>query len=45
LTAEVDGRELDERDPWGPFSPLLHKLNNNTKKKWLVIINEKMYPE
>jgi hypothetical protein len=18
-TAEVDGRELDERDPWGPF--------------------------
>jgi hypothetical protein len=19
MTAEVDGRELDERDPWGPF--------------------------
>jgi hypothetical protein len=20
-TSEVDGRELDERDPWGPFLP------------------------
>jgi transposase InsO family protein len=20
-TAEIDGREMDEKDPWGPFSP------------------------
>jgi hypothetical protein len=25
-TAEVDGREMDEKDPWGPFWPLLHLL-------------------
>jgi transposase InsO family protein len=23
-TAEIDGREMDEKDPWGPFWPLLH---------------------
>jgi hypothetical protein len=24
MTAEVDGREMDERDPWGPFCPLMY---------------------
>jgi hypothetical protein len=77
----VDGRELDEKDPWGPFLssaayairstfntilkatpeqlvferdmvlPMTFmtdwggQLNNNAKKKWLVIIEEKMPPE
>jgi hypothetical protein len=75
-----DGRELDEKDPWGPFlssdvyaiRSTFHKtlkatprqlvfgidmvlpiacmadwgqLNNNVKKKWPVIIKEKMPPE
>jgi hypothetical protein len=81
LTAEVDSRELDERDPRGPFlisaTYAIHstfnttlkatpgqvvfvrgmvlpinfvadwggQLSNNTKRKWLVIIKDKMSPE
>jgi hypothetical protein len=79
ITAEVDGRELGEKDPWGPslssaayaicstfhttlkatpgklvfgrdmvlpltFMADWGQLSNNAKKKWLVIIEEKMLP-
>jgi hypothetical protein len=79
-TAEIDGREMDEKDPWGPslssaayaIRSTLHttlkatpgqlvfgrdmalpikfmadwgQLNNSAKRKWDVIIEDKMPPE
>jgi hypothetical protein len=68
-TAEIDGRKMDEKDPWGPFLAsaayairstfhttlksthgTAHKIygrpggqvNNSAKRKWVVIIEDKM---